>query len=51
MRKALAWASIKDDTVVKGTLTTSQVKDVEDRAKSTKDAADAAVRLCFGVQV
>lgn len=47
MRKALAWASIKDDTVVKGTLTTSQVKDVEDRAKSTKEAADAAVRQAW----
>lgn len=47
MRKALGWASIKDDTVVRGQLTTSQVKDVEERARSTREAADTAIRAAW----
>lgn len=47
VRKALGWASINSDTIVRGQLTTSQVKDVEDRAKSTKEAAESAIRTAW----
>lgn len=47
MRKALGWSSINADTVVRGSMTTSQVKDVEERTKSTKEAAEAAIRAAW----
>jgi hypothetical protein len=47
VRKALGWASIVGDKVVFDQLTKSQIKDVEERARSTKDAADAAIRAAW----
>lgn len=44
VRKAIAWDTIRKDTVVRGQLTESQIKDVEDRARSTKEAAEKAIR-------
>ncbi|MFM9859057.1 DUF499 domain-containing protein [Pseudoxanthobacter sp. M-2] len=46
-RKAMGWASINSDQIVKGQLTTSQVKDVGERASSTKEAAEKAVRAAW----
>ena len=47
VRKALGWASIKDDTIVRGQLTTSQVKDVEERARTSGEAAEKAIRAAW----
>ncbi len=47
VRKALAWESIRKDNVVRGQLTESQIRDVDDRARSTKEAAEKAIRSAW----
>jgi hypothetical protein len=47
VRKALAWESIRKDTVVRGQLTESQIRDMEDRARATKDAAEKSIRSAW----
>jgi hypothetical protein len=45
--KALAWDSIRTDNMIRGQLTESQIRDVEDRARTTKDAAEKAIRSAW----
>lgn len=47
VRKALAWADIKDDRALRSQLTTSQITDIEERAKTNRDGAEKAVRAAW----
>jgi hypothetical protein len=44
MRRALAWASIVDDTRLQAQLTQAQAADTKDKAKTSRDGAQKAVR-------
>ncbi len=47
VRRALAWADIKADQVVCSQLTTSQIKDVEEKAKNGREAAERTIRSAW----
>jgi len=44
MRKAMAWKQIVDDKRLHDAMTTSQIADAEDKAKTNRDSAQKAVR-------
>jgi uncharacterized protein len=46
-RKSRAWTSIEQDRIIQGQLTQSQTADVKERAKSNRDAAEAAIRAAW----
>ncbi|MGE3647854.1 MAG: ATP-binding protein [Reyranellaceae bacterium] len=47
MRRALAWESIVDDKRLKEQLTTGQIADAEDKARTGRDGARKAVRAAW----
>lgn len=47
MRKAIAWKQIVGDKRLRDTMTTAQIADAEDKAKTNRDAALKAVRTAW----
>lgn len=47
MRKAIAWKQIANDKRLRDTMTTAQIADAEDKAKTNRDAALKAVRTAW----
>jgi hypothetical protein len=47
MRKAMAWKQIVDDKRLHDAMTTSQIADAEDKARTNRDSAQKAVRAAW----
>ena len=47
MRKAMAWKQIVDDKRLHEAMTTSQIADAEDKARTNRDSAQKAVRAAW----